>query len=119
MKVNKTTAFGLSRLLMGRLQAESTGLLNKAETQSTSIDWVLTVLEVIKIRDEWAQVLVNHDLEWVIVTRCPLPLVREDLVESGLYQIKAKTNENIVVMDLDKCPKAGRRRSLRVIQNGY
>lgn len=119
MKVNKTTAFGLLRLLMGRLQTESTGLLNKAEVQSSRIDWVLEVLEVIKIRDEWAQVLVNHDLEWVIVTRCPLPLIREDLAESGLYLIKAKTNENIVVLDLDERPKSGRRRSLRVIQNDY
>ena len=51
MKVNKTTAFGLLRLLMGRLQAESTGLLNKAEAQSASIDWVLAVFESVKYRD--------------------------------------------------------------------
>ena len=119
MKVSKTTAFSLLRLLMGRLQTESTNLLNKAETQSSRIDWVLAVHEIIKRRDECAQVTVNLDLEWVIVTRCPLPLVREDLAGTGVYLIKAKTNENIVVMDLDECPKTGRRRSLRVIQNDY
>ena len=117
MKVNKTTAFGLLRLLMGRLQAESTGLLNKAEVQSASIDWVLAVHEVIKCRDECAQVLVGHDLGWHIVTRCPLSLLWEDMHDLGPYQIKMETEQRLMVMGLDVCPKTGHTRSLKVIHD--
>ena len=114
MKNKKPTSFRLLRLLFKRLQAINTSLLDKADLSAKAIDFVLGLHDVVCRRDPEAQVLVNHNLDFVIVTGCPLPLLREDIANMGCYLIKAETDKNVSVMDLDECPNRGHRRTIQL-----
>ena len=116
MKNKKPNSFGLLRLLMARLQTINTGLLDKADISAKTIDFVLGLHDVVCRRDPEAQVLVNHNLDFVIVTCCPLPLLREDIADMGCYLIKAETDKKVWVMDLDECPNGGHRRIIQLTQ---
>ena len=116
MKNKKPNSFGLLRLLMARLQTINTGLLDKADISAKTIDFVLGLHDVVCRRDPEAQVLVNHNLDFVIVTCCPLPLLREDIADMGCYLIKAETDKKVWVMDLDECPKGGHRRIIQLVR---
>ena len=116
MKNKKPNGFGLLRLLNERFKAINTILLNKVYTSAKTVDFALSLHELVSRRDPEAQVMVNHNLDFVIVTGCPLPLLREDIVNMGCYLIKAETDKKVWVMDLDECPNGGHRRITQLIQ---
>ena len=116
MKNKKPNSFGLLRSLDDRLKTIHTTLLNKAEASIKAVDFVLGLHDLVSKRDSEAQVLVNHNLDFVIVTGCPLPLLREDIADMGCYLIKAETDIKVWVMDLDECPNGGHRRIIQLVQ---
>ena len=116
MKNKKPNASRLLRSLMERLQAINTSLLDKADISTKTVDFTLCLYDLVKKRDPEAQVMVNHNLDFVIVTGCPLPLLREDIADMGCYLIKAETDKKVWVMDLDECPNGGHRRIIQLIQ---
>ena len=116
MKNKKPNGFGLLRLLNERFKAINTILLDKADISAKTVDFTLCLHDLVKKRDPEAQVMVNHNLDFVIVTGCPLPLLREDIADMGCYLIKAETDKKVWVMDLDECPNGGHRRIIQLIQ---
>ena len=116
MKNKKPNGFGLLRLLNERFKTINTILLNKVDTSAKTVDFALDLHELVSRRDPEAQVLVNHNLDFVIVTSCPLPLLREDIADMGCYLIKAETDKKVWVMDLDECPKGGHRRIIQLVR---
>ena len=116
MKNKKPNGFGLLRLLNERFKAINTILLNKVDTSAKTVDFALSLHELVSRRDPEAQVLVNHNLDFVIVTGCPLALLREDIVDMGCYLIKAETDKKVWVMDLDECLNGSNRRITQLIQ---
>ena len=116
MKNKKPNGFGLLRLLNERFKAINTILLNKVDTSAKTVDFALSLHELVSRRDPEAQVMVNHNLDFVIVTGCPLPLLREDIANMGCYLIKAETDKKVWVMDLDECPNGRQRRIIQLVQ---
>ena len=116
MKNKKPNSCGLLRSLDDRLKTIHTTLLNKAESSIKTVDFVLGLHDVVCRRDPETQVLVNHNLDFVIVTSCPLPLLREDIANMGCYLIKAETDKKVWVMDLDECPNGRQRRIIQLVQ---
>ena len=117
MKNKKPNGFGLLRLLNERFKAIYTILLNIVDTSAKTVDFALSLHELVSRRDPEAQVMVNHNLDFVIVTGCPLPLLREDIVAAEYYSLKVVDEKKVLVMALESCSTGGHRCVTQLIQS--